>query len=206
MSKRLFDVVLAGLGLAIISPICVLLSLAISLDSIGPVVYRQVRIGRYGVPFTMFKFRSMSESVGGSGITVGSDARITRVGAVIRKTKLDELPQLINVLRGDMSLVGPRPELPQYVAHWPTKSRSLILSVRPGITDPAAIRFRHEASLLGGKPDPEDYYIREIMPAKVEEYVAYARNRSMWRDLSVLARTVGALFKRDQISAGRESS
>jgi lipopolysaccharide/colanic/teichoic acid biosynthesis glycosyltransferase len=145
-----------------------LVALWIKLDSPGPVFFRQERIGRFGVPFRIHKFRTMTHGAVGAQITVGADARITRAGAWLRRTKLDELPQLIDVLRGAMSLVGPRPEVPRYVAMYPQGLRDKVLSVRPGITDVASLEYRDEGELLARAADPEREYVSVVMPAKLK--------------------------------------
>lgn len=188
--KRAVDVVLAGVGLGLTSPLLALVSIWIRLDSPGPVLFRQVRVGRGGESFTILKLRTMRHDVSGADVTAGHDPRITRSGRWLRSTKVDELPQLVNVLRGDMSLVGPRPELPRYVAMWPPEARETILSVRPGITDPASIEFRREAEELGAVSDAERHYVDVILPRKVSLYVDYVEGRSLAGDLRVLAHTL----------------
>jgi lipopolysaccharide/colanic/teichoic acid biosynthesis glycosyltransferase len=192
--KRLFDVVAAGAGLLAASPLLLLISLAVRLDSPGPAFFRQVRVGRHGVPFEILKFRTMRCALPGaeSGplITVDSDDRITRLGRMLRRSKLDELPQLINVVRGDMSIVGPRPEVPRYVALYPEEARREILSIRPGITDEASIEFRQESALLASADDPERTYVERIMPAKIEHYRRYVRERTLLGDVRIVLRTL----------------
>ena len=172
--KRLFDIVASGCGLLVLSPLLIIVAIWIKLDSKGPVFFRQVRVGRYGKDFRIFKLRSMRVgSDKGSQITVGGhDSRITRSGYFIRKTKIDELPQLINVFVGDMSLVGPRPEVRHYVDMW-TPEQMHVLDVRPGITDPASIRYRNENELLENADDPEKEYIEVIMQDKIKLYLEY---------------------------------
>ena len=164
MIKRLFDIVASGCGLLVLSPVLLLVALWVKLDSKGPVFYRQVRVGLHNKDFRIFKFRSMRVGADkGSLVTIGGrDPRVTRSGYFIRKYKLDELPQLINVLMGDMSLVGPRPEVRHYVDYW-TSEQMHLLDVRPGITDPASIKFRNENELMEQASNPEDYYIHVIM-------------------------------------------
>lgn len=188
--KRTVDVVLAGVGLALASPLLLFGSIWIRLDSPGPVLFRQERVGRGGKPFTILKLRTMRHCADGSTVTAGDDARITRSGRWLRSTKVDELPQLINVLRGDMSLVGPRPELPRYVSMWPPQARDTILSILPGITDPASIEFRREAEELGAVADVECHYVEVILPRKVSLYIDYVERRSLVGDLQLLARTL----------------
>ncbi|MDE2275862.1 MAG: sugar transferase [Burkholderiales bacterium] len=194
MSKRLFDLLLAAAALLLLSPLMLAVALAIRLDSPGPVFFRQQRVGRHGVPFNIHKFRSMRDGAAGPALTVGADPRITRVGAWLRRLRLDELPQLIDVLQGTMSLVGPRPELPRYVAHYPPALRDLALAVRPGITDPSSLEFLDEASLLAAAADPEREYIERILPAKLQCAADYAARASLGTDLGVLWRTVRALW------------
>jgi lipopolysaccharide/colanic/teichoic acid biosynthesis glycosyltransferase len=190
MAKRLLDVVASIVGLVLTSPLLLAAAVAVRLESKGPVIYRQERVGRRGQPFTILKFRTMRAGVPGAQVTTGDDPRITRSGHWLRSTKLDELPQLLNVLRGDMSLVGPRPEVPKYVAHWPEHARNLVLSVRPGITDPASIVFRREAEELASVEDPERHYIDEILPRKVSLYCDYVSASSFRGDLRILVSTL----------------
>lgn len=192
MLKRAIDAVASGIGLLLLSPFLVAIALWIRLGSRGPVFYRQVRVGRWGVPFRIFKFRTMVVDAEARGlqITVGErDPRITGAGHFLRKFKLDELPQLINVLIGDMSLVGPRPEVPRYVQMYSETQRE-VLRVRPGITDPASIAFRDENAMLAGEPDPERAYIEKIMPKKLEMNLEYLRCASVRNDLSVIFKTI----------------
>jgi lipopolysaccharide/colanic/teichoic acid biosynthesis glycosyltransferase len=199
MAKRLFDLVAAALALLLLSPVLVLLALWIRLDSPGPVFFRQQRVGRHGVPFRIHKFRTMRAGAPGLPLTVGDDARITRAGGFLRRTRLDELPQFIDVLQGSMSLVGPRPEVPRYVAHYPPALRERALAVRPGITDPASLAYIDEAALLAAAADPEREYIEVILPAKLERAAAYAERATLWTDLGVLWATLRrlALGRRD---------
>ena len=167
MIKRLFDLVAAAVGLLLLAPLLLLLALLIKLDSPGPVFFRQVRVGWRGRPFRIFKFRTMAVDLtpGGAQLTVAGDARITRTGNWLRRYKLDDLPQLIDVLRGTMSLVGPRPEVPRYVERYPAAWRDRVLSVRPGITDLASVHYRDENALLARAVDPEREYIEVILPS-----------------------------------------
>lgn len=194
--KRLFDIVASGLGLLILSPILIIVAIWIKLDSEGPVFYRQVRVGRYNKDFRIFKFRSMRiGSDKGSLVTIGGrDPRVTRSGYFIRKFKIDELPQLINVFIGDMSLVGPRPEVRHYVNYW-TPEQMRALDVRPGITDPASIRFRNENELLEKAEDPEKYYIEVIMQEKLKLYLEYVDNASFWYDIKLIFQTFWVIIK-----------
>lgn len=194
--KRLFDIVASGLGLLVLCPILIIVAIWIKLDSEGPVFYRQVRVGRYNKDFRIFKFRSMRiGSDKGSLVTIGGrDPRVTRSGYFIRKFKVDELPQLINVFIGDMSLVGPRPEVRHYVNYW-TPEQMRALDVRPGITDPASIRFRNENELLEKADDPEKYYIEVIMQEKLKMYLEYVDNASFWYDIKLIFQTFGVIIK-----------
>lgn len=188
--KRLFDIVASGLGLIVLSPLFLVIAIWIKLDSKGPIFYRQVRVGRYNKDFRIFKFRSMRVgSDKGSLVTIGGqDERITRAGCFIRKYKLDELPQLINVLIGDMSLVGPRPEVRHYVDYW-IPEQMHVLDVRPGITDPASIKFCNENELLEQAEDPEKYYIEVIMQEKIRLYLEYVKKHSFCYDISLIFKT-----------------
>jgi lipopolysaccharide/colanic/teichoic acid biosynthesis glycosyltransferase len=194
--KRLFDIVASGLGLLVLSPLFILVAVWIKLDSEGPVFYRQVRVGRYNKDFRIFKFRSMRVgSDKGSLVTIGGrDPRVTRSGYFIRKYKIDELPQLINVFIGDMSLVGPRPEVRHYVNYW-TPEQMHLLDVRPGITDPASIKFRNENELLEKADDPEKFYIEVIMQEKIELYLHYVKNASLGYDIKLIFQTFCAIVK-----------
>ena len=199
MARRALDVLASAVGLVLLSPVFALVAVAIATTSPGPVFFRQVRVGRDGEPFRIFKFRSMradAEALGGQ-LTVGGDPRITRVGAILRASKLDELPQLINVLVGDMSLVGPRPEVPRYVALYTPEQRR-VLAVRPGITDPASIRYRDEAAVLARAEDPERAYIDEVLPHKLAINLAYLERRSLLSDVGVILATVWRLLRRGQ--------
>ena len=196
MSKRLFDVVAAGCGLIVLAPVLLAIALWIRLDSPGPALFRQRRVGRHGRPFDIYKFRTMvAHPDHGRQLTVDHDPRITRAGRVLRRAKLDELPQLLNVLAGTMSLVGPRPEVPRYVDCYPTAVRQTVLSVTPGITDLAAILYKDENDILGRAPDPEREYIETILPVKLEYYQRYVRDRSFWLDLRILVRTLRAILR-----------
>ncbi len=188
--KRIFDIIASGLGLLVLSPLFIIIAIWIKLDSKGPVFYRQVRVGKDNKDFRIFKFRSMRVgSDKGSLVTIGGrDPRITRSGYIIRKLKLDELPQLINVFVGDMSLVGPRPEVRHYVDYW-TPEQMHVLDVRPGITDPASIKFRNENELMEQAEDPEDYYINVIMQEKLKLYLDYVEHRSFFGDIGLIFKT-----------------
>lgn len=196
MLKRTFDLTISALLLMALSPLFLLVATAIKLDSKGPVFHRAIRAGKHGVPFTMYKFRTMVVGAAkcGPGLTRGGDPRVTRVGKWLRKYKIDEVPQLINVLRGEMSLVGPRPEDPRYVAHY-TPSQRQVLSVRPGIASPAAIKYRHEEEVLaaaGG--DLEEAYLKYVLPDKLWLDLVYVHRRSFLLDLAVLARVALSLL------------
>ena len=195
MAKRLFDLFGAALALLLLSPLLLLVASWIKLDSPGPVFFRQERVGRHGVPFRIHKFRTMAHGARGLPLTVGVDTRITRAGAFLRRTRIDELPQFFDVLRGAMSLVGPRPEVPRYVAHYPPGLGERALAVRPGITDPASLAFIDEAALLARAADPEREYIEVILPAKLQCAVDYAARASVRTDLGVLWRTLWLLLR-----------
>jgi len=196
MAKRLFDLLVSLTLLLLLALPMLGIAAWIRLDTPGPVFFRQQRVGRHGVPFAIHKFRTMHEGAAGLPLTVGADARITRAGRWLRRTRLDELPQLLDVLAGHMSLVGPRPEVPRYVALYPPGLRDRALAVRPGITDPASLEHLDEATLLAAAADPEREYIERILPAKVAQAAAYAERATLRSDLTVLARTAWALWKR----------
>ena len=188
-AKRAFDVAGAAAALVLLSPLLVVAALLVKLDSPGPVFFRQQRVGRHGVPFRIHKFRTMHAGAAGPEITVGDDPRITRIGAWLRRTRFDELPQFIDVLQGTMSLVGPRPEVPRYVALYPPALRERVLAVRPGITDPASLDFIDEGRLLAQSPDPERTYVETILPAKLQRAADYADRATLMSDAGVLWRT-----------------
>ncbi len=196
--KRGADFSLALLGLVLTLPLWVLLAVAIRIDSPGGVFFAHERVGRYGRKFKVLKFRSMVRDAPklGAQVTAGHDPRITRVGRFLRATKLDELPQLWNVLKGEMSLVGPRPEVEKYVALYPEEARQTILSVRPGITGLTQIRYRHEERLLAEQPDPERFYREELLPKKIASDLEYVRTRSLLKDALILGLTFKALLER----------
>ena len=198
MTKRLFDLTVAALALLALLPLFLVVALWVKLDSPGPVFFRQERVGRHGVPFLIHKFRTMAADAPARGLplTVGADPRITRAGAFLRRTRIDELPQFIDVLQGAMSLVGPRPEVPRYVALYPPGLRERALSVRPGITDPASLAHIDEASLLARAADPEREYIDRILPAKVAQAASYAERATLATDVAVLLRTLRVLWQR----------
>lgn len=197
MTKRLFDFCASSAGLLLLCPVLLVVSIAIKLDSRGPVFFRQERVGQFGRPFRIHKFRTMVINAEGRGmqITVGADPRVTRVGKFLRRYKLDELPQLIDVVLGRMSLVGPRPEVPRYVACYPSDVKDLILSVRPGITDRASIEFKDENEILGRAADPQRAYVEEVLPIKLGYYVAYVKNRSLIGDIEIILSTLLAIVR-----------
>lgn len=189
--KRLTDIVFGGMLLLLFSPLLLAIGVLIRLTSNGPALFRQARVGRSSRIFYIYKFRTMHENADQSGpqITSADDSRVTAVGRILRDTKLDELPQLINVVKGEMSLVGPRPQVPRFVNQFPDEYRDVILAVRPGITGPTQLRFRNEESLLRGRPDRESYYVQELLPIKCEMDAHYVSRRSIGTDLKVLCHT-----------------
>ncbi len=197
MVKRLFDWLASSLGLLLLSPLLLLLAIWIRLDSQGPVFFRQERVGRGGRLFRIHKFRTMVIDAEKEGlqITVGTDARVTQIGHWMRKHKLDELPQLLDVWVGHMSLVGPRPEVPIYVACYPADVREIVLSVRPGITDRASIEFKNENEILGCAADPHAAYVQEVLPIKLRYYQDYVSNKSFWLDMKIILSTLKALVR-----------
>jgi lipopolysaccharide/colanic/teichoic acid biosynthesis glycosyltransferase len=197
-SRRALDVAAAGGALVVLSPVLALCALLVRLETPGPVLFRQMRVGEGGRPFTMLKFRSMRIGAGGPLVTAPGDRRVTRIGSFLRSTSLDELPQLINVLRGDMTLVGPRPEVPELAAQYPQECR-VVFDFRPGITGPAQVRYRDDAVLAPGADalDPaslEQHYLHTVVPERVEADLGYLREPSFRRTLAVLAETVRYLF------------
>lgn len=197
MIKRIFDIFFSLLGLIIFSPLFFIISILIKLDSQGPVFYRGERIGQFGKRFRIFKFRTMvkdAEKLGGPS-TPADDPRLTKFGKFLRKYKLDELPQLINVLKGEMSLVGPRPEVKMYVEMLKLEEREKILSVKPGMVDLASLWNFHEEEILKGSPDPEKVYMEKIRPKKIELQLEYIKNRSFLLDLNIIVKTILKLFK-----------
>lgn len=196
MAKRLFDLLGAGLALLLLAPLLAVVALAVRLDSPGPVFFRQERVGRHGVPFRIHKFRTMRADAQrlGPQVTVGRDERITRVGQWLRHYRIDELPQFIDVLQGTMSLVGPRPEVPRFVAHYPAELKARVLAVRPGITDPASLAHIDEAALLAGSAEPERDYVERILPRKLALQAEYASRATLASDLGVLLRTLKVLW------------
>jgi lipopolysaccharide/colanic/teichoic acid biosynthesis glycosyltransferase len=190
--KRTFDLLAAGFGLIFFAPILAMVALIVVIDSPGPALFFQDRVGRGGTVFRIIKFRSMTASTNmdASQLTIGNDLRITKFGSLLRKWKVDELPQLWNVLKGDMSIVGPRPEVPKYVAHYPTKTRSIILSVRPGITDPCSLILSNESAILSNADDPHHYYIKVLLPKKLKIYEKYVENQSFLFDTKIIISTI----------------
>jgi len=195
--KRIFDVSVSLLVLVALSPLLLLVALAVRFDSHGPVLFRHERVGRRFRRFQVLKFRTMVAGAPrmGGAVTVGGDPRITRIGHLLRRTKVDELPQFWNVLRGDMSIVGPRPEVPTYVERF-RPDYEIILRVRPGITDPASLAYRHEAAVLARAADPEAAYVGQVLPAKLALAREYLRRPSLGRDLAIIWRTFLSLFDR----------
>lgn len=197
MTKRLFDLLVSLLALLVLAPLFAAVALAIRLESAGPVLFRQERVGLHGRIFRIHKFRTMVADAESRGpqLTAGNDPRITRVGAFLRRHKLDELPQLLDVVRGDMSIVGPRPEVPRYVALYPPEMRDIVLSVRPGITDTASVAYRDESAQLARAGNTEQLYVSEIMPQKLRMCVEYVRTRSLPGDLKIVLCTLAALLR-----------
>lgn len=195
IAKRIFDLFFSMIGVVLLAPLFLVIGFWIKFDSPGPVFFRQKRVGRFGRTFRIFKFRTMCLDAEAKGrqITVGEDPRITRSGRFLRKTKMDELPQLLNVISGEMSLVGPRPEVPRYVALHPADVRELVLSVPPGITDYASIEYKDENTILGRAADPDKAYIDEVMPVKLAYYQRYVAERSLWVDFKLIIKTLKAI-------------
>ena len=197
ISKRIFDLLCVIPGLIILSPVLLIIALIIKLKDGGEILFKQVRVGKNGKNFKVLKFRTMvinAEQIGDK-VTTGDDPRITPIGHILRKYKLDELPQLINVLKGEMSLVGPRPEVPEYVEFYPSNVRDIVLSVPPGMTDKASIEFVNENELLSGSTDPVNDYKNKVLPIKLDYYVDYVETRSLYLDFSLILKTIIAIFK-----------
>lgn len=195
--KCFFDAIFSLLGLLFLLPLFIYIGTRIKLDSEGPILYGSTRVGRQGKLVSIYKFRTMyanADKISSSPSAGDDDPRITKFGRTLRRYKLNELPQLINVLKGDMSFVGPRPEVPQYVELF-TEEEKAILSVRPGITDYASIKFHNEGEILKGSPDPDRTYEEEIRPEKLRLQLRYVRERSMWVDFKILFKTLGTLIK-----------
>lgn len=190
-AKRSYDLCFAALGLLILSPLFLLIAVVVKLSDGGPVIFLQKRVGRYGRLFWIWKFRTMvvNAETQGPSVTKAGDQRVTTVGKVLRKTKLDELPQLWNVLHGEMSFVGPRPEVPRYVARYTAEQRE-VLNLKPGITDLATLEFRHEEELLRKVPDTEKFYAEYCLPRKIELNLAYNRHANLWQDTQIVLRSL----------------
>jgi len=196
LSKRLFDLFFVIPGILVLAPILLLIALLIKVKDGGDVLFKQVRVGKHGNNFEVLKFRTMvlnAEKLGNK-VTTGDDPRITPIGHVLRKYKFDELPQLINVLKGEMSLVGPRPEVPEYVEFYPDDVRDIVLSVPPGMTDRASIEFVNENDILSGSTDPVNDYKNKVLPVKLDFYVDYVKERSLWLDFTLILKTIAAIF------------
>jgi lipopolysaccharide/colanic/teichoic acid biosynthesis glycosyltransferase len=199
--KRTFDILVAAIGLILFAPLFVVIAVLVKLDSKGPIFFRQQRIGRNFRTFEIYKFRTMVQEASqlGKPITYGDDARITRAGRLLRKAKLDELPQLINVLKGEMSFVGPRPEVPQYVELF-RRDYTEILTVRPGITDLASLKYRDEAALLGKAENPEEEYVSRVLPDKIRLAKDYLKHSSFCFDVAVIVKTLFRIVRTSHIS------
>lgn len=195
MTKRIFDFTAALLGLVILSPMFLAIAAWIKIDSRGPVFLRQQRVGKNGALFDILKFRSMTDESHEALLTIGHDRRITQAGKFLRRHKLDEFPQLFNVVAGTMSLVGPRPEVPRYVDCYPPEVREVVLSVAPGITDWASIYYKEENSLLNRSTNPEQAYLDNILPSKLKYNLRYVHERSFWNDLQIILSTLVALVR-----------
>lgn len=194
--KRLFDFFVALAALLVLWPVILVLGIAVKLDSPGPMLFRQKRVGRHGKIFRIHKLRTMRSDQSGTSMTARGDARITRVGKLLRHSKLDELPQFIDVLKGDMSLVGPRPQPAPHVDHYPPEIREKVLSVRPGLTDLATLEFIDEERILSQADDVHTAYIQDILPIKLKYCVQYVETRTFWLDIQILWRTATALLSR----------
>ena len=194
--KRVFDIAVAFLGISLLLPLLLLVAVLVKLDSPGPVFFAQKRIGKGFRPFFIYKFRTMVHDAPrkGGSITVGADPRITRVGRILRKAKIDELPQLINILRGEMSFVGPRPEVPQYVELF-RQDYEEILNVLPGITDLASLKYRDEAEVLRHAENPEEEYVKHVLPDKIRLAKEYLRRSSLYFDMTLIFKTLLALVR-----------
>ncbi|HLX53972.1 MAG TPA: sugar transferase [Aquella sp.] len=198
IAKRFFDIICSLLGLIILAPFFIIIAILTKSTTHGPIFFKQVRVGRYGREFSIHKFRTMiadAESIG-PHITIGNDSRITPIGQFLRKTKLDELPQLIDVLQGNMSLVGPRPEVPEYVKIYPQEIKNIVLSVRPGITDWASIKMIDESLVLAKANDPKQLYIDKILPEKLAYAVKYVKTRSFLTDVIIIFITIGKVLNK----------
>lgn len=197
MTKRVFDVLVSAVALMLLWPLGLLIAIAVVWDSPGPAIFRQPRLGRAGRLFHIHKFRTMVDTAPAMGmsLTVGEDPRITRVGAWLRRTKLDELPQLWDVLRGEMSLVGPRPEVPEFLPWYPPELKDRVLSVRPGLTDPVSLQFAQEAQLLAQSSDPRRTYCEDILPVKLRAAAQYAETANLRTDIAILLDTMTLLWR-----------
>lgn len=196
--KRSIDFLIAGLLALALSPVLLAAAIAIGITNGTPIFFRQRRVGLHGRTFMIIKFRTMRDAPVSRGITVGKDPRITALGHILRQTKIDELPQLFNVLKGEMSLVGPRPEVPEYFELYPAEERAVIASIRPGITDRASITYRNEAELLAQQEHPEEYYREVILPHKRSMAIDYAKRQSLREDFMILVDTVKVVFAPDK--------
>lgn len=195
MIKRLFDFFSSLFGLIVLGPLFFIVALLVKLTSSGPVFFRQERVGQHEKIFRIYKFRTMEVDAEKKGqLTIGKDVRITGIGHVLRKTNIDELPQLINVLKGEMSLVGPRPEVPKYVALY-TVEQKKVLNAKPGMTDYASLKYRSESELLGKSKNPEEEYIMKVMPEKLALNLEYIRNRSFILDIKLIVQTIADILK-----------
>lgn len=192
MLKRIFDIIMSFFGLILLAPLFLFIAIWIKTDSHGSIFYRQTRVGLNGINFKIFKFRTMYQDVDkqGCSLTVGNDVRITQSGKFLRRYKFDELAQLINVFFGTMSLVGPRPEVPEYMRHYSPESRTKILSIRPGITDLASLEFKDENTILGQSDDYHQTYISQIMPIKEKYYLDYVAHHNIFLDLKIIGKTL----------------
>ncbi len=201
MTKHLFDLIVAFVGLIVLSPAFLIVGLLIKIGSPGPIFYKGDRIGKNGVPFKMYKFRTMVVNADrmGPALTKGGDSRITRVGRLLRQWKIDEIPQLLNVLRGEMSVIGPRPESPEYVQHYTPEQRQ-VLRAKPGVTGLTQVKFRHEEALLSRCKQPEAEYIERIMPQKLALDLEYLNNQSLIFDLKLIIQTFLCLFQPDEFA------
>ena len=195
IAKRLFDLLFSLMGMVFLFPLFVIIAVVVKLDTPGPVFFRQERVGKSGKIFRIHKFRTMGvdAEVKGLQLTVSNDVRITRSGKFLRKYKLDELAQLIDVVKGDMSLVGPRPEVPRYVEEYPEDAKKIIFSVPPGITDFASIEFKDENMILAGSRDSQQDYINKILPVKITYYLKYVAERSLWLDFKLIIKTIWSI-------------
>ena len=192
--KRIFDIISSTIVLIVLSPLLIFISVWIALDSPGGIFYKQIRIGKDEKPFKLLKFRSMRPDSDKSGqLTIGNDNRVTKVGRFIRRYKLDELPQLINIIRGEMSVVGPRPEVPKYVNMYSAEQKEVLLAL-PGLTDYASLEYLDEQKVLGAAADPESVYIEEVMPAKLKLNLKYINERNFWLDIKLIFRTIGKIL------------